>query len=76
MTRFVHRLVALAFVDGYFEGAMVKPIDGIKINTMASNLEWVTQEDINQHAYTSGLSPRPFCIVETGDDIYVCVFVR
>jgi hypothetical protein len=73
MTRYIHRLVALAFVGGYFEGAMVKPIDGVKTNVMASNLEWVTQDDINRHIYTSGLSPRSFCIVETGD-IFMYVY--
>ncbi len=62
----VHRLVALAFVDGFFEGAVVHHIDGVKTNNMASNLEWTTQRDnIRQfHALPDRL--RRFRIVETG----------
>ncbi len=63
----IHRLVAFAFVDGFFEGAVVNHIDGVKTNNMASNLEWMTQSDNVQHAYMTGLTPRQFCIVETGD---------
>ncbi len=35
----IHRLVAFAFVDGYFKGAEVNHKDGIKSNCVASNLE-------------------------------------
>tara|TARA_R110000868_G_scaffold102014_3_gene280897 strand:- start:1376 stop:1885 length:510 start_codon:yes stop_codon:yes gene_type:complete len=38
----VHRLVALAFVGGYFEGAQVNHIDEDKTNNYYRNLEWVT----------------------------------
>src|SRR5689334_7053571 len=38
----VHRLVALAFVPGYFEDATVNHIDGAKTNNLWTNLEWVT----------------------------------
>lgn len=51
----VHRLVALAFVDGYFEGAKVNHIDGIKHNNNHTNLEWTTQRENIQHAKESGL---------------------
>lgn len=36
----VHKLVAHAFVPGYFEGAEVKHIDGDKANNCADNLRW------------------------------------
>lgn len=38
----VHRLVALSFVQGYFEGAEVKHKDGDKQNNHFENLMWVT----------------------------------
>jgi hypothetical protein len=41
--KLVHRIVALHFVDGYFEGAVVNHIDGDKTNNHFSNLEWCTQ---------------------------------
>lgn len=39
----VHRLVAKAFVPGYFEGAEVNHIDENKLNNVPSNLEWCTR---------------------------------
>lgn len=41
----VHRAVAKAFVDGYFEGAVVNHKDENRNNNQADNLEWVTQKD-------------------------------
>lgn len=38
----VHRLVAKAFVDGYFDGAQVNHKDECRSNNRADNLEWVT----------------------------------
>lgn len=38
----LHRLVARAFVDGYFEGAEVNHKDENKLNNRADNLEWCT----------------------------------
>ena len=40
----IHRLVAHAFVSGYFEGAEVNHIDENKHNNVFTNLEWVTHE--------------------------------
>lgn len=40
----VHRLVALAFVEGYKEGLQVNHIDENKTNNIIYNLEWVTQQ--------------------------------
>lgn len=45
-TSAVHRLVAFAFVDGHFPGAVVNHIDGTRHNNMFWNLEWVTR---NRH---------------------------
>ena len=38
----VHRLVALHFIDGYFESAVVNHIDENKQNNHYTNLEWCT----------------------------------
>lgn len=57
-TRSIHRLVAEAFVDGYFDGAVVNHIDGNNRNNSASNLEWTTVKDNVRKSYiTSGKSP-------------------
>lgn len=40
----VHRIVAEAFVDGYFDGAEVNHIDTDRTNNMSCNLEWVTHD--------------------------------
>ena len=49
----VARLVALAFVPGYFDGAEVNHKDCNRTNDCASNLEWVTHYD--NIAYTKSL---------------------
>ena len=38
----VHRLVAMAFVNGYADGLIVNHIDENKQNNAAANLEWCT----------------------------------
>jgi hypothetical protein len=52
-----HRLVALAFCEGYQEGYTVNHIDGDKTNNAASNLEWVSHRDNIRHAIKIGLRP-------------------
>lgn len=51
----VHRLVAHAFSDGYFDGAHVDHIDGDKTNNAASNLEWVTAAENTRRQWEMGL---------------------
>jgi hypothetical protein len=51
----VHRLVARAFVAGFFEGASVDHLDGDKTNNRAENLEWVTLSENTRRQWESGL---------------------
>ena len=40
----IHRLIAKEFVNGYFDGAVVNHINGIKDDNRPCNLEWTTQK--------------------------------
>ena len=51
----VHRLVARAFVPGYFDGAVVNHINGIKNDNNPKNLEWTTQKRNAQLAINKSL---------------------
>lgn len=55
----VHRLVAIHFVDGYFNNAVVNHKDGDKLNNLFTNLEWCTSEHNNLHAKETGLLKPP-----------------
>lgn len=54
----VHRLVALAFCEGYFPGADVNHISGVKSENAASNLEWLNRSANHNHAVDKGLLPH------------------
>lgn len=41
--QYVHRLVAIAFCDGYEDGLEVMHADGNRLNNWASNLSWGTR---------------------------------
>lgn len=45
----VHRLVAMAFVDGYQPGLVVNHKDENPMNNHYDNLEWVTREENNDY---------------------------
>lgn len=45
----VHRLVAEAFCDGYFDGCVVNHKDGNKLNNCAENLEFCTNKENADH---------------------------
>ena len=50
----VHRLVAKAFVPGYFEGADVNHKDCNRQNNHADNLEWMTIGDNLRYGFENG----------------------
>jgi hypothetical protein len=57
-TRFVHRLVAEAFVEGKGDGSVVNHKDCNRLNNNADNLEWVTQKQNIAHAVSLSRHPH------------------
>ena len=53
---YVHRLMALTFVDGFQEGLQVNHINGVKNDFRPENLEWVPLERNVCHAWETGLT--------------------
>lgn len=59
----VHRLVALAFVEGRTtESFQVNHKDGNKLNNHYSNLEWVTPKVNIDHSFQTGLNPNKYAV--------------
>lgn len=52
----IHSLVAKTFIQNPEGKPMVNHIDGCKLNSHVSNLEWVTASENQQHAYDIGLA--------------------
>lgn len=68
VSRFLHRLVAEAFMPCGEAGMQVNHINGDKTDNHASNLEWVTPIQNIRHAIRTGLNGKTKIVVnlETG----------
>ena len=68
----IHRLVAETYIPNPYRKPEVNHIDGNKLNNNVWNLEWVTRDENQYHAYKTGLRKRknriPVRIVETGEE--------
>ena len=56
-TNLVHRLVAMAWVEGD-HSLSVNHKDGNKLNNHADNLEWISLADNTRHQHKTGLSSK------------------
>lgn len=56
----VHRLVALAFVEGAADGLFVCHNDGTRTNNVATNLRWDTPSENNRDQLRHGTHPWAF----------------
>ena len=59
--RFIHRLLAQAFIPNPLTKPQVNHIDGNKQNNQLVNLEWATCKENSQHAVDIGLSTYTHC---------------
>jgi len=60
--RYVHRLVAEAFIPNPLKLTDVNHIDGDKSNNTVSNLEWCSRKANVEHAWRTGLSTKEMMI--------------
>lgn len=66
---YIHRLVALTFLENPENKKIVNHKDGNKINDSLDNLEWVTSSENSIHAIQNGLSKRSKKIIQFDSDM-------
>jgi hypothetical protein len=54
--RYIHRLVAAAFISNPMRLPLVNHLSGDKTDNRVANLQWVTHAENVQHAYDNGLN--------------------
>ena len=74
---YVHRLVAMAFCDGYEPSLTVNHKDGKKQNNTPENLEWITKQENSKHEWATGLvdlrgENHPDSILKESDINEIC----
>lgn len=52
---FIHRLIALTFIDNSLNKEQINHINGIKTDNRIENLEWVTNQENRNHAVNNNL---------------------
>ena len=60
--KYIHRLVAAAFIDNPDGKPEVNHINGDKSDNSIENLEWVTRSGNERHAWERGLKSRKSCV--------------
>lgn len=71
----IHRLVALTYIPNPNNCDFVNHIDGNKTNNIVENLEWVTRQSNQNHAYETGLViPYTKKIIQKKDGIILHKF--
>ncbi|OQS42318.1 HNH endonuclease [Chromobacterium haemolyticum] len=71
----VHRIVAMAFCDGFNEGLEVNHKNGIRSDNRSDNLEWVTPSENLKHSFekldrNKHVTPVIATNIESNEEIY------
>ena len=74
-TEYISRLVAETYIPNPLNNPVVRHLDGNKMNTHSSNIEWATRSVTQRDSYFYGIDapcgngkPKPIRIVETGQE--------